>query len=157
MGITGFIGVIGSGNCSKEIYTLARTLGFEIGKKSWTLVCGGLGGVMEGAARGCREAGGLTVGLLPGLDRGSANPYISVPLTTGLGDGRNLLVVRCSDVIISLAGSYGTLSEMALGLKAGKTVIGLKTWEAIPGVHYAKDCGEVIEMVEKQFRDKPIL
>ena len=81
MGMTGFVGVIGSGNCSVEIYTLARNLGFEIGKKSWALVCGGLGGVMEGAARGCREAGGLTIGLLPGLNRHSANPYISVSFT----------------------------------------------------------------------------
>ena len=152
METTAFIGVIGAGNCSKEIYTLARTLGFEIGKKSWALVCGGLGGVMEAAARGCREAGGLTVGLLPGLNRQSANPYISVSLPTGLGDGRNLLVVRCSDVIVSLAGSYGTLSEIALGLKAGKPVIGLRTWEAIPGVQYAKDCGEAIEMVENRLR-----
>ena len=149
MGITGFVGVIGAGNCSPEIYTIARNLGFEIGKKSWTLVCGGLGGVMEGAAKGCREAGGLTVGLLPGLDRKSANPYITVPLPTGLGDGRNLLIVRCSDVIVSLAGSYGTLSEIALGLKGGKPVIGLKTWDAIPGVQYAQDYGEAIEMVER--------
>jgi uncharacterized protein (TIGR00725 family) len=150
MGTTVFVGVIGAGSCSEDIYSLARELGFQIGKKSWALVCGGLGGVMEGAARGCREAGGLTVGLLPGLDRESANPYISVSLPTGLGDGRNLLVVRCADVLISIAGSYGTLSEIALALKGGKTVIGLKTWEAIPGVQYAENCDEAIEMVERQ-------
>ena len=74
MGTTPFVGVIGAGNCSEEMYTLARELGLEIGKKSWSLVCGGLGGAMEGAARGCIEAGGLTVGILPGLSRQSANP-----------------------------------------------------------------------------------
>lgn len=152
MGPTAFVGVIGAGNCSEEMYTLARELGFQIGKKSWGLVCGGLGGVMEGAARGCLEAGGLTVGILPGVSRQSANPYISVSLPTGLGDGRNLLVVRCADVLISIAGSYGTLSEMALALKGGKKVIGLKTWEAIPGVQYVKNCNEAIEMAERQLR-----
>jgi len=141
------IGVIGAGECPTPIYEVARNLGFEIGKRGWTLVCGGLKGVMEGAARGCVEAGGMTVGILPGLERTSANPYITVPVPTGLGDGRNLIVVRSSDLLIAVAGGYGTLSEIALALKAHKPVIGLETWKQIPGVHYAHDYLEAVQLV----------
>ena len=143
------IGVIGAGECSKNIYNMARHLGEEIGKKGWTLVCGGLGGVMEAAARGCTEAGGLTVGILPGLDKASANLYIKIPLATGLGEGRNLLVVRASDVLVSVAGGYGTLSEIALALKVNKPVIGLETWDDIQGVQYVSDPEEAMRLVQK--------
>ena len=141
------IGVIGAGTCPVNTYGIAKSLGFEIGKKGWTLVCGGLQGVMEGAARGCSEAGGMSLGILPGLDKRSANPYITVPIPTGLGDGRNLLVVRSSDILVAVAGGYGTLSEIALALKAGKPVIGLKTWKEIPGVQYAEDYLEAIQLI----------
>jgi uncharacterized protein (TIGR00725 family) len=102
------------------------------------VVCGGLGGVMEAACRGAREAGGLTVGILPGLDRSAANPYVEVALPTGLGEGRNLLVVRAADALIAVGGGYGTLSEIALALKAGKPVVGLGSWE-IEGVQAVAD------------------
>ena len=143
------VGVIGAGECSDKTYQLARNLGAEIGKKGWTLVCGGLGGVMEAAAKGCTEAGGMTVGILPGLEKTSANTYIKIPLPTGLGEGRNLLVVRASDVLISVAGGYGTLSEIALALKINKPVIGLETWEDIQGVQYVSDPEEAIKMIER--------
>ena len=91
------------------------------------LVCGGLGGVMEAACRGARERGGITLGILPGLDRAAANPHVSVALPTGLGEARNALVVRAADALIAVGGGYGTLSEIALALKAGKRVIGLGT------------------------------
>lgn len=143
------VGVIGAGECSDKTYQLARNLGAEIGKKGWTLVCGGLGGVMEAAAKGCTEAGGMTVGILPGLEKTSANTYIKIPLPTGLGEGRNLLVVRASDVLISVAGGYGTLSEIALALKINKPVIGLETWENIQGVQYVSDPEEAIKMIER--------
>ena len=142
-----YIGVIGAGTCTASTYSVSRDLGFEIGKRGWTLVCGGLKGVMEGAARGCSEAGGITLGILPGLDKRSANPYITFPIPTGLGDGRNLLVVRSSDILVAVAGGYGTLSEMALALKVDKPVIGLKTWKEIPGVHYADDYLEAIQLI----------
>jgi uncharacterized protein (TIGR00725 family) len=93
------------------------------------LVCGGLGGVMEAACRGAREAGGTTVGLLPGTDRTEANEFVDVVIPTGLGEGRNALVVRAADALIAVGGGYGTLSEIALALKAGKRVAGLGTWE----------------------------
>ncbi|MGD9039171.1 MAG: TIGR00725 family protein [Desulfobacteraceae bacterium] len=143
------VGVIGAGDCSEKTYQMARHLGARIGKKGWILVCGGLGGVMEAAARGCTEAGGMTVGILPGLDKTSANLYIKIPLATGLGEGRNLLVVRASDVLVSVAGGYGTLSEIALALKVNKPVIGLETWEDIQGVQYVSDAEEAIQKISE--------
>jgi len=142
-----YIGVIGAGTCLDSTYELARNLGSEIGKRGWTLICGGLGGVMEGAARGCLEAGGLTVGLLPGLTRQSANPFIQVPIATGLGEGRNLLVVRASDLLVSIAGGYGTLSEIAMALKTKKPVIGLETWKEITGIRHVTDYQEAIKLI----------
>ena len=149
-----YIGVIGAGTCPASTYDIAKDLGFEIGKRGWTLVCGGLQGVMEGAARGCSEAGGMVLGILPGLDKRSANPYITVPIPTGLGDGRNLLVVRASDVLVAVEGGYGTLSEIALALKAGKPVIGLKTWKEIPGIQYADDYLEAIQLISLSLSSK---
>ena len=141
-----YVGVIGAGRCAGRTYELARELGLEIGKRGWTLVCGGLGGVMEGAARGCSEAGGTVIGLLPGLDRSSANPYLSLSIPTGMGEGRNLLVVRSSHVLVAVSGGYGTLSEIALALKADKPVIGLETWKHIPGLRYAENCLEAVHL-----------
>jgi uncharacterized protein (TIGR00725 family) len=142
-------GVVGAGACDDEVYQLARELGYEIGKMGWNLICGGLGGVMEGAAKGCSQAGGTTIGILPSLDRESANPFIQVPIPTGLGEGRNLLVVRASDILFAISGGYGTLSEIALALKTGKPVIGLETWQAIDGIHAATDCGNAIQMAQR--------
>jgi len=146
---TVYIGVVGAGTCPGMTYRLARDVGFEVGKRGWALVCGGLGGVMEGAAKGCSEAGGMTIGILPGLERESANPYIQVPIPTGLGEARNLLVVRASDILIAIAGGHGTLSEIALGLKTNKPVVGLETWKDINGVRYVSDSGNAIRMVEE--------
>jgi len=150
-----YIGVIGAGICPDRTYDLARDVGFEIGKNGWTLVCGGLEGVMEGAAKGCTEAGGMTIGILPGLDRDTANPYIRVPIPTGLGDGRNLLVVRASDILVAIAGGHGTLSEIALALKTEKPVIGLETWNDINGVLYASDFRDAIQKIEEILDKKP--
>ncbi|MBN1832979.1 MAG: TIGR00725 family protein [Deltaproteobacteria bacterium] len=144
-----YVGVIGAGECTDLTYKTAQNLGFEIGKRGWILVCGGLGGVMEAAAKGCVEAGGMTLGILPGSKRNSANPYIRIALPTGLGEGRNLLVVRASDVLVAISGGYGTLSEIALALKAGKPVIGLETWEHIQGIQYVSTPDEVIEKIMK--------
>lgn len=144
---TRYVGVIGAGTCSDAVYELAREVGYEIGKRGWILVCGGLGGVMEGAARGCLEAGGGTIGILPGPDREEANPYITIALPTGFGEARNVLVVRASEVLIAVAGGYGTLSEIGLALKMGRGVIGLKTWQGIQGIEFANTPSEAIERV----------
>jgi uncharacterized protein (TIGR00725 family) len=144
-----YVGVIGAGSCPEKIYQMAMDLGTSIARKGWILVCGGLGGVMAAAARGCHEAGGMAVGLLPGLDRAPANPYLRVALPTGLGEGRNLLVVRASDLLIAVSGGYGTLSEIALGLKTGKPVIGLETWPAIEGIVYVSSPQGAMEAAER--------
>ena len=143
------IGVIGAGECSPEIYHQANELGHLIGKNDWVLFCGGLGGVMEGAAKGCYQSGGITVGILPGKEKDSANPFITLPIATGLGEGRNLLVVRASDVVVAIGGGYGTLSEIGLALKIGKPVIGLKTWPGIDGIDYVETPEQAIAIVVK--------
>jgi len=149
MAQTVHIGVIGAGDCPQELYALARELGQHIGRKKWVLFCGGLGGVMQAAAEGCSREGGMTVGLLPGNEKDSANPYIKLPIPTGIGEGRNLLVVRASDVVVALSGGYGTLSEIGLALRIGKPVVGLKTWPGIDGIEYVETAEQAIGAVER--------
>ncbi|RJQ25159.1 MAG: TIGR00725 family protein [Peptococcaceae bacterium] len=133
-----YIGVIGSGECGIKIASLAEQVGREIARRGCALICGGRGGVMEAAARGAIEAGGLTVGILPGRRREDGNHYLTVTLATGLGEARNAVIACASDAIIAIAGGYGTLSEIGLALKMGKPVIGLCTWQVIwPGTDKA--------------------
>jgi hypothetical protein len=108
---------------------MAEEVGRAVAEAGAVLVCGGLGGVMEAACRGARAGGGLTVGILPGRDRGDANRYVDVAVPTGMGEARNALVVRAADAVVAVAGEYGTLSEIALALQAGIPVVGLDTWE----------------------------
>jgi uncharacterized protein (TIGR00725 family) len=132
------VAVVGPGDASTEQEALAEEVGRLLARRAAVVVCGGLGGVMEAACRGARGEGGTTVGILPGFDRGAANPHVSVAVATGLGEARNALVVRAADALIAVGGAYGTLSEIALALKAGKPVVGLGTWE-IDGVVRAED------------------
>jgi len=111
----------------------AEELGRLLAEDGALVVCGGLGGVMEAACRGARAAGGLTLGILPGRDRREANPHVAVAVPTGMGEARNALVVRAADAVVAVGGAYGTLSEIALALKAGKPVVGLHTWELARG------------------------
>jgi len=143
------IGVIGAGDCSEELYGLAREFGRYIARNKWVLFCGGLGGIMQGAAEGCSREGGMAVGLLPGNKKESANPFITIPIPTGLSEGRNLLVVRASDVIVAISGGYGTLSEIGLALRIGKPVVGLKTWSGIDGIEYVETVEQAIGAVER--------
>ncbi len=130
------VGIIGAGLCSQEMYELAETVGRMVAQEGAILYCGGLGGVMEAAAKGASDAGGLTVGILPGAKADDANPYIKVPIVTGMSHARNVILVRSCQVLIAISGSHGTLSEIALALKMWKPVVGLKTWENLPDVHY---------------------
>lgn len=139
------VGVVGAGTCSEEITKTAYAVGRGVAVRKALLVCGGLGGVMEAAAKGAREAGGITVGILPGDNDTEANPYISIPIATGMGHARNTLVVKASNVLIAVSGSYGTLSEIALALKMGKDVVGLHTWRNIAGVQHAETAEEAVE------------
>jgi hypothetical protein len=126
-----FIAVIGSAVCDEDTAAAAREVGREIARRGAVLVCGGRGGVMAAACQGAKDAGGLTVGILPGTDRGTANPYVDVPIITGLGEARNAVVVRTADAVIAVRGGYGTLSEIGLALKMGRPVVGLGTWELV--------------------------
>jgi uncharacterized protein (TIGR00725 family) len=124
-----YIAVVGPDAASPEEVSLARAVGAGLAQLGATVVCGGLGGVMEGACRGAREAGGRTVGILPGADRAAANAFVDVAIPTGMGELRNGLVVRAADAMIAIGGAFGTLSEIALALKGGCPVVGLGTWE----------------------------
>ena len=119
------IAVIGSSSCSAEVAAWAETVGRLLAERGAVLLCGGLGGVMEAAARGAKQRGGLTVGILPGADPGDANPYIDVPLATGMGEMRNALIVRAAQAAIAIGGGWGTLSEIAMAQRIKTPVVGL--------------------------------
>ena len=128
-------------------------MGRTLAARGAVVVCGGRGGVMEAACRGAKEGGGATLGILPGLDRAEANPYVDVAVPTGLGEARNALVVRAADALIAVGGEWGTLSEIALAKRAGKRVVGLGTWELsragrpVDGIVAASDPEEAVELV----------
>ena len=119
------VAVIGSSSCSAEVAAWAETVGRLLAERGAVLLCGGLGGVMEAAARGAKQRGGLTVGILPGADPGEANPYIDVPLATGMGEMRNALIVRAAQAAIAIGGGWGTLSEIAMAQRIKTPVVGL--------------------------------
>ncbi len=122
------VGVIGSGDPSDREDKMAMEVGRLIAERGAVLVCGGLSGIMEASSRGASEAGGLTLGILPGEDRDQANPYITIPVPSGMGVGRNILIVRTADALIAMKGRTGTLSEIALALNTGKPVVDLGDW-----------------------------
>ncbi len=122
------IGVVGEGVCSARVAREAEQVGAAIARAGAILFCGGLRGVMEAAARGAAEAGGVVVGLLPGFRRRDANRWVTIPVVTGMDQARNVVLVRSCDAIIAIGGMYGTLSEIALALKLGIPVVGLRTW-----------------------------
>ncbi len=119
------IAVIGGSSCTQDEWALAHETGRLLADRGAIVVCGGLGGVMEAAAQGAKSNGGVTVGILPGTDPAAANAYIDVPLATGLGEMRNLLIVRVAQALIAIGGGIGTLSEIALAQRTEKPVIGL--------------------------------
>src|SRR5256885_3206359 len=119
------IAVIGGSTCTTEQTAVAEETGRLLAQRGAVLVCGGLGGVMEAAARGAQTNGGTTVGILPGPDPAAANAYIGIPLATGLGEMRNFLIVRTAHALIAIGGGVGTLSEIALAQRIGKPVVGL--------------------------------
>jgi uncharacterized protein (TIGR00725 family) len=123
------VAVIGDGSCSPETARLAEEVGRLLAENGATLVCGGLGGVMEAACRGAKQAGGLTIGVLPGCGRRSANPYVDIPIVTGMREARNIIVVSSGQSVIAVGGRFGTLSEIAHALKLGIPVVGLESWQ----------------------------
>ncbi len=133
-----YVAVVGTGDATAMLAGLAEQVGSELARAGATIVCGGLGGVMEAACRGARSAGGATVGILPGSDRAAANEWVQIVVATGLGELRNGLIIRAVDAVVAIGGSYGTLSEVALALKAEVPVVGLQTW-AIDGIEVVAD------------------
>ncbi len=142
------IGVIGAGECSKEVYKTAEDLGKMIAQRGDMLICGGLGGVMEAAAKGAKSIGGTTVGILPGFRAEDANPFIDIPIVTGLSHARNFILVRSSDVLIAVAGEYGTLSEIAIALKLMKPVIGIGSWDISKDIFQARSPEEALKKID---------
>jgi uncharacterized protein (TIGR00725 family) len=146
-----YISVIGAGRVTAELYAIAEEVGRLVAEAGAVLVCGGLSGVMAAAARGAQEAGGHTVGILPGHDRSEANPYVDCVVTTGLGHGRNVAVVSSGDVVIAVGGEYGTLSEIGLARAIGRPVVLLDSWRlqrdaGTEGVSYASSPRQAITL-----------
>jgi uncharacterized protein (TIGR00725 family) len=124
-----YVAVVGPGEATAAEIAVAEELGARLVDLGATVVCGGLGGVMEAACRGAKSRRGTTVGLLPGLDRSAANGWVDVAIATGLGELRNGLIVRTSDAVVAIGGGAGTLSEIGFALKLGRPVIGIGTFE----------------------------
>lgn len=147
-----YVAVVGSANASESDTATAEEVGLGLADAGAVVVCGGLGGVMEAVCRGAKRADGTTVGILPGSERLSANEFVDVSIATGLGEARNAVVVSCADSVIAVGGEFGTLSEIALALRAGKPVIGLDTWELarggrfIDGVIQAEDAEQAVAL-----------
>jgi uncharacterized protein (TIGR00725 family) len=149
------IAVIGGGHCSEEIYELAREVGREISRAGAMLICGGMFGVMEAVCRGAKEAGGTTIGILPGKNKTEANAFVDIPIVTGLSDARNVIIARSADGVIAVDGEYGTLSEIAFSLKFGKPVVGLKLSFNIPHVIQAATAAEAVNFLMANLLNNP--
>ncbi len=146
------VGVIGAGECNDEIRGLAYRVGSHIARAGWGLVCGGLGGVMEGACHGAWDAGGLTVGILPGESPDSANRFVKVAIATGMGIARNAIIVRSARVAIAIGGRYGTLSEIAYCLQLGVPVISLQSHEVSPEIIQVRTPEEAVQKAAEFIR-----
>ncbi len=127
------IGVVGGSNCPPEVHALAQEVGREIALRGHIVICGGMSGVMEGACKGAKSAGGSTIGILPTGDVRDANAFVDIPIATGMGYARNVIIARSTAAIIAVDGEYGTLSEIAHALGFGVPVVGLKTWTLTRG------------------------
>ncbi len=123
-----YIAVVGAGDATGALYERAREVGRRVAERGGVVVCGGLGGVMEAAARGANEAGGAAIGVLPDEDRRRANGYLTYSVATGVGHARNLAVVCSADAVIAVGGGYGTLSEIGLARKVGRPVAVMEGW-----------------------------
>ncbi|MGD2295231.1 MAG: TIGR00725 family protein [Candidatus Aminicenantes bacterium] len=139
------VGVIGGADPAEEWLQTAFEIGRLIAERGAVLVCGGLSGVMEAAAKGAKQAGGLTLGILPGNSPNDANPYIDISVATGMGYTRNSLVAMNADILIAVNGQYGTLTEVAYGFIYEKKIIGLGTWN-IKGIQTAASAEEAVNL-----------
>lgn len=140
------IAVVGANKCSKKLRDMAAEVGQYVAENGGVIVCGGLGGIMEGAARGAKQANGVTIGILPGDNAADANEFIDFVIPSGFGEARNILVVRTADAIIAFPGKYGTLTEMAFALQAGKPLVSVNAWNLGDDVTQAETPQEAARM-----------
>ncbi|WP_456786323.1 TIGR00725 family protein [Cellulomonas sp. P5_C5] len=158
-----YVGVVGPSSADECELGDAEALGRGLAQRGHVVVCGGLGGVMEAVARGAASAGGTVLGLLPGSDRADANPHVTVAVPTGLGELRNGLLVRSSDVVVGVGGSWGTLSEIALAVRAGRPVIGIRGWvlttqdgqEIAGGPRAVSSVDEALDLLDAMLSEEP--
>jgi uncharacterized protein (TIGR00725 family) len=143
------IAVIGARSCNEQVYELAFQAGQELARRGYTIICGGLGGVMEAACKGARSAGGRTVGILPGDNPAAANPFVDIAIATGLGPGRNLIIIHSAQAVLAINGSYGTLSELAFALQLNKPVVGLGTWDISEKIITATSPRQAVELISQ--------
>ncbi|VAX24354.1 hypothetical protein MNBD_NITROSPINAE02-137 [hydrothermal vent metagenome] len=143
------IGVIGAGSCTADVSGGAQKVGELIAGRGAMLVCGGLGGVMESAAKGAFSNGGVTIGILPGDNKDDRSPYISIPIVTDMGHARNVIIAQTADGLIAIEGGSGTLSEIAISMKLGKPVVSIGKWSQMEGVIAAQTPEEAVEKVFK--------
>ena len=142
------IGVIGGRFCRDKVARIAEELGRLIAEQGWTLICGGRGGVMEAACKGAIKAGGVTIGVLPDSSDSKANPYLTHLILTGMGEGRNVIIVHSADALVAVDGKYGTLSEIALALARRKPILGIGSWD-IPGIEDVQTPQEAIRRLKE--------
>ena len=156
------IAVIGRGTPDEELFALAEEVGRLIAEGGAVVVCGGMGGVMEGASRGAREAGGDVIGIVPGENPRDANPYVTHVVATGIGHARNLAVVASADAVVAIGGEWGTLAEIAFARRLEKRVAALRSWtvsgpgemEAGPGIEAAADPAQAVELALSAASDR---
>lgn len=151
-----YVGVIGgSYNLSQDVKETIEKAGKLIANEGWIIICGGRGGVMEAIAKGAHESGGIVIGILPGASREEGNPYLTYSIPTALGHFRNFIIAQASDVLLAFEGEYGTLSEVAIGLRLGKPVVSMGGWELkgrkfkAEGIYEASSPEEAIELIKK--------
>jgi len=140
------IAVIGAGKVGEDGYATAREVGRRIAESGAVLLCGGLSGVMEAACRGCVEAGGEALGILPGGEAATANPYVTLAVPTNMGHARNVIIAHTAQALIAVEGEYGTLSEMAIALKLGRPVVALNSWPGLDGAIEAASAEEAVAL-----------
>ena len=146
------IAVIGAGKCSKKLKDLAYEVGTAIAEQGAVLVCGGMGGTMEAAARGAKESGGKTIGIIPGTEKAEANRFCDIVIPSGIGEARNAIVVRTADAVVAVHGKYGTISEIAFALKFGRPVVSLVNWSVFPEVKQIEDPSKAVKEAIKLAR-----
>jgi uncharacterized protein (TIGR00725 family) len=144
-----FIAVIGGSQTDEETLRIAEEVGCLIARGNDVLVTGGLGGVMQAASKGAKSCGGLVVGILPGTTRDATNPYVDIPIITGMGEARNTIIARTCNGAIAIDGKYGTLSEIAFCMQFNKTVVGINTWDIEAPILKASNAQEAVSMLMK--------